>query len=157
MTFELNRRTVLKTFAGAGLAALAPRMTWALTGGASDEFFRMDTIAQAALVNRGEVSPVELAQAAIRRIERLNGKLNAVITPLFESALERAHNGLPTGPFSGVPYLFKDLMEYKGYRTAFGFRATINNVSDHTHVFGERVLEAGLNIHRPADLLERRY
>ncbi len=146
MTFDVDRRGVLKAFSGAGLAALAPRISWALTPTETDAFFRLDSIAQAALVREGEVSPLELAQAAIRRIELLNDKLNAVITPIFEPALERAQNGLPSGPFTGVPYLFKDLMDYQGHRTAYGSRATINHISDHTHIFGTRVLEAGVNI-----------
>ncbi len=103
-------------------------------------------MAQAALVRQGELSAVELAQAAIRRIELLNESINAVITPTFESALELAQSGLPDGPFTGVPYLFKDLMEYEGHRTAFGSRATINHISGRTHVCGGRVLAAGLNI-----------
>ena len=51
----------------------------------------MDATAQAELVRSGEASPRELAEAAIERIEALNGELNAVIHPLFEKALgERA-------------------------------------------------------------------
>jgi len=111
-----------------------------------DEFYKLDSVAQAALVKKGEVSTVELAQAAITRIKLLNEKLNAVITPIFEPGLEQARNGLPSGPFTGVPYLFKDLMDYKGYRTAYGSRATINHISDQTHPFGVRALEAGLNV-----------
>jgi len=146
MEMNLSRRRVLKLTSTVGLAALAPRTIWALSGLIKDEFFHLDSIAQAALVKQGEVSPVELTQAAITRIKLLNSELNAIITPIFEPAIERAQNGLPAGPFTGVPYLFKDLMDYKGYRTAYGSRATINHISDHTHIFGTRVLEAGLNI-----------
>lgn len=146
MTHDSGRRKALKVVAGTGLAALAPRISWALAPMGTDEFYHLDSIAQAALVRQGEVSPLELAQAAIRRIELLNEKLNAVITPTFEPALERAKNGLPAGPFTGVPYLFKDLMEYQGHRTAFGSRATMGHISNHTHVFGMRVLDAGVNI-----------
>ncbi len=143
---NLSRRNALKLSSTVGIAALLPRATWALCGKTTDAFFQLDSIAQAALLKQGEVSPVDLTQAAIKRIKLLNDQLNAVITPIFEPALERAQNGLPSGPFSGVPYLFKDLMEYKGYRTAFGSRASINHISDHTHVFGNRVLEAGMNV-----------
>lgn len=72
---------------------------------------RLDATAQAELVRRGEVTPIELVEAAIERVEHLNPRLNAVITPLFEKA--RAQAGapdLPQGPFRGVPFLLKDLV-----------------------------------------------
>jgi len=146
MTTDLSRRQLLKLTSAAGFAALLPRTIWALNDQPIDEFFQLDSIAQAALVSSGEVSQLELVQAAINRINLLNEKLNAVITPIFEPALEQAKKGLPSGPFTGVPYLFKDLMEYKGYRTAYGSRAMLGHISDHTHPFGIRALEAGLNV-----------
>ncbi|MEK6272722.1 MAG: amidase [Actinomycetota bacterium] len=75
----------------------------------SDELARLDATAQAELVRNGEASPVELVEAAIERIEALNGELNAVIHPLFEKAREAASGELPDGPFKGVPFLLKDL------------------------------------------------
>ncbi|MFD9813336.1 amidase [Streptomyces sp. NPDC059080] len=76
-----------------------------------EELAWLDATAQAGLVRRGVLSPTELVEAAIARIERLNGKLNAVITPLFEKALATAGAaGLPDGPFRGVPLLLKDAL-----------------------------------------------
>ena len=69
----------------------------------------LDATAQAELVRSGEVSPVELVEAAIARIELLNPELNAVITPLFEKARAAAGGELGDGPFRGVPMLLKDL------------------------------------------------
>ena len=69
----------------------------------------MDASAQAELVRSGEVSPLELVDAAIARTEALNPQLNAVIHELFEEARELAAGDLPDGPFRGVPFLFKDL------------------------------------------------
>ena len=69
----------------------------------------LDATGQAELVRSGEVSPLELVDGAIARIEKLNGELNAVITPLFEQAREAAMAPLPDGPFRGVPFLLKDL------------------------------------------------
>jgi amidase len=66
----------------------------------------LDGMAQAELVRSGHVSPGELVDAAIERIERLNPQLNAVITPLFEKARETEP---AAGPFEGVPMLLKDL------------------------------------------------
>jgi len=75
----------------------------------SDELATMDATAQAELVRSGEASPTELVDAAIERIEALNGELNAVIHPLFEKAREAASGELPEGPFRGVPFLLKDV------------------------------------------------
>jgi amidase len=66
----------------------------------------LDATAQADLVRSGEVSPRELIEASVERIEALNGELNAVIHPLFERALETEPGD---GPFRGVPFLIKDL------------------------------------------------
>jgi amidase len=64
---------------------------------------------QAEAVRRGDVKPVELVEAAIARIERLNPELNAVIHEHFDRAREEACGELPDGPFRGVPFLLKDL------------------------------------------------
>ena len=69
----------------------------------------LDATAQAELVRNGEASPLELVDAAIERIEKLNGDLNAVIHPLYESARTQARGSLPDGPFRGVPIVVKDL------------------------------------------------
>jgi len=75
-----------------------------------DELRRMDATAQAELVRRRELTPLELVDAAIARIERVNPTLNAVITPLFEEARDAAISPeLPDGPFRGVPFLLKDI------------------------------------------------
>ena len=70
---------------------------------------RLDATAQADLVRRGEVTSIELVDAAIARIERADPELNAVVTPTFERAREIARGELPDGPFRGVPFLLKDL------------------------------------------------
>ncbi len=76
----------------------------------SEEFAKADACTQAQWVREGEVSPLELVDAAIARIEARNPELNAVIHPDFERARERAAGGaLPDGPFRGVPFLMKDL------------------------------------------------
>src|ERR1043166_9589726 len=73
------------------------------------ELSTLDATAQAELVRRGEVTPLQLVDAAIARIEAGNPRLNAVIIPLFERAPETAARALPHGPFRGVPFLLKDL------------------------------------------------
>jgi amidase len=73
-----------------------------------DEFAFLDATAQAELVRSREVSPAELVDGAIERIEQLNPTLNAVIHPLYEQAREASTKPVD-GPFSGVPFLVKDL------------------------------------------------
>ena len=81
----------------------------------------LDATAQADLVRRGEVSPRELVEAAIARIEAVNPKLDAVIRTRFDAARQEAEGDLPDGPFRGVPMLFKDLgCTVEGELTAFG-------------------------------------
>src|SRR3954452_11803636 len=75
----------------------------------SDDLARLDATAQAELVRKGEVSPPELVDAAIERIEASNGDLNAVIHKLYDEGREAASGDLPDGPFRGVPFLLKDL------------------------------------------------
>src|ERR1700693_4704871 len=75
------------------------------------ELTNLDATEQAELVRRKEVTPLELVDAAITRIERVNPQLNAVITPLFDKARAQAASGnIPNGPFRGVPFLLKDLV-----------------------------------------------
>ncbi len=68
----------------------------------------LDATAQAEHVKSGKISPTELVEGAIDRIERLNPELNAVIHPLFDLARKTAAGPLPDGPFTGVPFLLKD-------------------------------------------------
>ena len=75
----------------------------------TDDTTWLDATAQAGLVRSGQVSATELVEAAVARIEKLNGELNAVITPLFEKALAQASSTQdPSAPFAGVPFLVKD-------------------------------------------------
>jgi amidase len=67
------------------------------------ELMKLDATAQAALVRSGQVSRIELVEAAIEGIERLNPLLNAVITPLFEQAQQQAISpNTANGLFQGV-------------------------------------------------------
>ena len=67
----------------------------------------LDATAQAELVRTKAVSPVELVDGAIARIEALNPRLNAVIHELFDRARSEAAGALPDGPFRGVPFLLE--------------------------------------------------
>ena len=72
------------------------------------DLWRLDGTAQAALIRHREITPVELLDAAIARIERLNPRINAVIMPLYDLARRQAADVDPDAPFAGVPMLIKD-------------------------------------------------
>lgn len=68
-----------------------------------------DATALAGLVARGEVSPTELLDAALAAVEARNPALNAVVLLQEGVARKAIADGLPPGPFRGVPFLIKDL------------------------------------------------
>ena len=72
---------------------------------ASAEELAMDATGQAELVRKGEISAGELVDRAIRRIEQLNPRVNAVVWERFDKARGEARAVLPRGPFTGVPFL----------------------------------------------------
>jgi len=107
----------------------------------------LDATALAALVRTGEVSPVELVEAAIDRIESLNPELNAVITPLFDKARAAAGSpDLPDGPFRGVPMALKDLACHSGgdpFYEGFGFLKRMGWVEAEDTYLAARFRRAG--------------
>ncbi|MBW2091942.1 MAG: amidase [Deltaproteobacteria bacterium] len=107
----------------------------------------MDATGLAELVRKGEVEPLELVDTAIERIERLNPTLNAVVTPMYEAARVTATSELPEGPFTGVPFLLKDLVaEYAGFRLTEGSAFLKDFVSGHDSELVARLKRAGLII-----------
>ena len=112
--------------------------------GLAGELQGLDATAQAALVRRGEVTPLELVEAAIERVERLNPMLNAVVTPAFDLALA-ATRQVRGDPFAGVPFLLKDLaVEWAGVRFTEGSAFLGDLVSRHDQELVVRLRRAGL-------------
>lgn len=114
----------------------------------SDELARLDATAQAELVVRGEAKPVELVEAALERIERLDPQLNAVIHTDPDRARAAALAVDPTvGAFPGVPFLLKDLgANQAGWPYWQGNRAlrSIDHRSAVDTELGARFARAGL-------------
>jgi Asp-tRNA(Asn)/Glu-tRNA(Gln) amidotransferase A subunit family amidase len=105
----------------------------------------LDATDQASLIRSGEISPAELADRAIARIERMNPRLNAVVIPLFEKGRAEARSA-PGGPFRGVPYLLKDLsLVSAGDPTSQGMAGAkaAGYRADHDSWFVERMRAAG--------------
>jgi len=74
-----------------------------------EEYARHDALGLAALVREKQVSPRELVDAALARIDAVNPHINAVIHRFDEQARRAAEGPLPEGPFRGLPFLVKDL------------------------------------------------
>ena len=112
-----------------------------------NEFTSLDATGLAGLVRRKQVKPIELVEAAIERIERLNPTLNAVVTPMYEQAREAAASKLPDGPFTGVPFLLKDLgAPFAGVRMTMGSAFLRNFAPDHDSELVARLKRSGLII-----------
>ncbi|RSM75128.1 amidase [Kibdelosporangium aridum] len=110
-----------------------------------DEYRRYDAVGLAELVARGEVSAVELLDAAIERAEQVNPKLNAIVYPMYDIARKQAATA--TGPFAGVPFLIKDLgQDYQGLPTGSGSRSLRHHPAPSHSVTVQRWLDAGLVI-----------
>ncbi|MFZ2105806.1 MAG: amidase [Roseiarcus sp.] len=118
----------------------------------TDELAYMSAAAIADHVRRRLLSPVEIVDACIARIERRNPSLNAFVFKGFEDARKAARaaeqavmSGAATGPLHGVPSAIKDLFDFKpGWPFTFGgVRAMKDCVADWHCVFAERVEKAG--------------
>ncbi len=107
-----------------------------------------DATALAALVRDGEVSPVELLEATIARIEALNPTLNAVVTPMFDEASAIVAAGVDRdAPLAGVPFLVKDLVATcAGVRQTNGLRFLADNVARSDSALVGRLRASGVVI-----------
>jgi len=98
-----------------------------------------DATALADLVRRGEVAPAELVEETFRRIDAVDGRLNA-----FVSLREEALRDEPAdGPFRGVPIAIKDLTDVAGMRTTYSCRGLADNVAAADSALVRRVRAAG--------------
>ena len=113
------------------------------------EYESYDALGLAALVRTGEVRATEVLEAAIARVEARNPAVNAVVTKLYDHAAQAIEAGLPEGPFTGVPYLLKDLFtSLAGVRCAHGSRFFADlppATDDSLHV--ARLKQAGMVIY----------
>src|SRR5918994_331151 len=117
-----------------------------------DELAQATAAELAGRIRRGELSPVEVMDAAIARIEAGNERLNAFVHLDLDQARERAReadrvvaSGVELGPLHGVPTAMKDLFDFKpGWPTTFGgVRALKDFVPDFYCAWAERMERAG--------------
>jgi amidase len=111
------------------------------------DFEKYDGLGLADLVRRGEVKPEEVLEATLARIETRNPAVNAIVLRMDDQARAALRAGLPAGPFTGVPYLLKDLGAlYTGVATSFGGKLFAGYVADHDSEITARLKRAGLVI-----------
>ena len=109
------------------------------------EYTQYDALGLAGLVNSGEVSAKELLDAAVNQANKRDPKLNAIIHRFDERAYNAAKAGLPTGAFTGVPYLLKDLsFNLAGEPLTMGSRS-VNIISEQDSEIVRRMKASGVN------------
>ena len=115
------------------------------------ELCRMSAARLSRMMAAGDVSSVEIVQAHLRQIERLNPIYNAIVTLRPEAEIlaeaRAAHaaraSGGPAGPLAGLPIAVKDLQPTKGLRTTFGSPLFANFTPDADSLTVERLRAAG--------------
>src|SRR6202165_2887282 len=110
------------------------------------EYGDYDAIGLAELVRKKQVSASELLDEAIARTTRVDPQINAVVVKHYDYAKRQIDNGLPDGPFTGVPFLLKDLEILEGTRTTSGASVYQDNVADHSSTLAQRFLAAGVTV-----------
>jgi amidase len=104
-----------------------------------------DGVGLAELVAKKAVTPLELVEAAIERIERHNPTLNAVVYKGYDDARARANGELPEGPFRGVPFLIKDLgMPVAGWPRSHGSKFAMGVVDTEDGGLTQRYRQSGV-------------
>jgi amidase len=110
------------------------------------EYGSYDGVGLAELVRTRQVKPAELLDEAIARTARVDPAINAVVVKHYDYAKRQIDNGVPDGPFTGVPFLLKDLEILEGTRTTSGASVYKDNVADHSSTLAQRFLAAGVTI-----------
>src|SRR3982074_655185 len=110
------------------------------------EYGSYDGVGLADLVRKKQVSARELLDEAIARTAKVDPQINAVVVKHDDYARRQIDKGLPDGPFTGVPFLLKDLELLEGTRTTSGASVYKDNVADHTGTLALRFLKTGVTI-----------
>ena len=109
------------------------------------DYHQYDALGLAELIRKGETTAAEVLEAAIDTIESHNPLLNAVVFKLYERAQARVARGLPEGPFTGVPFLLKDLgLAYRAAPLTNGSRSMASFVPNYNATLADRFEAAGL-------------
>ena len=111
------------------------------------DYRNYDAIGLAQLIKNKDLSPTELLQTAIAHAEQENPSINAIITKLYDYGQQQIDQGLPEGPFSGVPFLLKDLLgSLEGTQMTNGSAAYKGHISPSDSEMVARYKASGLVI-----------
>jgi aspartyl-tRNA(Asn)/glutamyl-tRNA(Gln) amidotransferase subunit A len=120
-----------------------------MSNASDNEICRMDAVALASHIRAKRLSPVEVINAVLDRMDKLEPILHAFCTPTPDLARETAKRieadimaGRPVGPLAGVPVGIKDLVLTKGIRTTSGSVIYQDFVPDEDDVVVERLKAA---------------
>ncbi len=134
----VTRRQLIRTTAAAAGAALEPR-------GLAAEYHQYDGLGLAQLIAKKQITPLELLHAVRARAEAVNAKLNALSQQFFDKAEAQLRQGLPAGPFRGVPLVLKDIgHQLAGTPTTNACRLYKDAVYDFDSTLVARYKQAGL-------------
>ncbi len=111
-----------------------------------DEFLDYDALGLAELIRKKEVTPAELVEVVIRRIEVLNPTINCIATLSFERARQKAMTIQADTTFAGVPSLVKDMIDVGGVRRSDGSRLLATNVPKESVEYIKAFELSGLNL-----------
>ncbi len=110
-----------------------------------NDYSSHDALSLAELVRTGQVSPRELVEASIERIESMNPRLNAVVHKMYDEARRQADASSGDGRFRGVPFMLKDLLSwYAGAPTSSGSRLYEGWIPPHDTEIVQRYRRAGV-------------
>lgn len=116
-----------------------------MTAAVISEYGELDATALADLMRRGEVSSLELLDGGIRRLEQVNGRLNAVTYKMYDYARASAAKRNGSGRFAGVPFLMKDFAaKMAGFAFRGGSRFLQHNLPEQDSEIVRRFAAAGL-------------
>ncbi len=158
-TRHISRRQLIEVGAAASVGALvntidrqpshasANTLNGPALSGLAAEYDQYDGLGLAALVAKRQITPLELLNAVKQRFEAINPKLNATAQVFFDKAEAQIKQGLPSGPFKGVPFVLKDLgQQLAGTITSYGSRVFKDYTPDFDSTLVERYKQAGLVI-----------
>jgi amidase len=138
----INRREAVQLL---GAATAVP----ALAAQAPDICF-LSAVEMAGLIHRKKLSAREVMAAHLKQIDRVNPKVNAIVTLIADQAIENARRadeaqarGASLGPLHGLPVVHKDLFDTAGVRTTYGSRILKDNVPKQDAIIVERIAKAG--------------
>jgi len=110
------------------------------------EYGSYDAVGLAELISKKQVTAKDLLDEALTRTAKVDPQINAVVVKHYDYAERQVDKGLPDGPFTGVPFLLKDLDYLAGTRTTRGASMYREFIPTYSSTFVQRCLNAGLAI-----------